>query len=263
MPFWRPPVNGLRELQEGFFQAMVSGGDSHFGSRIRANGLSGDRRLQVYRNNSRTSLTGALAAVYPALRSLVGEGFFEFMAARYLAAHPSRSGNLHDLGGQMAVFLQAFEPTAGLPYLPDVARLEWAWHRVFHAAFHDALDPTRLADVAEENYDTLRFCVHPAARLLHSPYPVLRIWEVNLPGFEGDQSVNLDQGGDRLLVIRRRLEVEIERLAPGDYALASALAAGENFTAACEQALAAQPDLDLGVAFGGLLAGGALVDFTL
>lgn len=256
-------MNGLRELQEGFYRDLAAGGGTGFGARIRANGLSGDRRLQIYRHNSRTSLTGALAAVYPALRSLVGEGFFAFTAARYQAAHPSRSGNLHDFGDRMAAFLQSFEPVAGLPYLPDVARLEWAWHRVFHAAFHDPLDPARLAQVAEEDYASLRFRLHPAARLLESPYPVLRIWEVNLPGYSGDQAVNLDQGGDRLLVIRRRLEVEIERLAPGGYALASALAAGLDFATACDRALAAQPDTDLGAAFGGLLAGGVLVDFSL
>ena len=42
------------------------------------------RRVQVYRNNVRTNLTGALKSIYPVVEKLVGDGFFNYTAAEYI-----------------------------------------------------------------------------------------------------------------------------------------------------------------------------------
>ncbi len=140
----------LRELQLGFAAALLDGAGDDFARHVRAVGLTGARRLQVYRNNTVLNLTGALAAVYPVTRRLVGEGFFQYTAACYIARHPSRSGDLHEFGEHFPLFLQSFAPVAALTYLPDVARLEWAYHQVFHAASHPPLDLAALARVPAE-----------------------------------------------------------------------------------------------------------------
>ena len=31
-------------------------------------------------------------------------------------------------------FLETFEPAQRAPFLPDVARIEWAWRQAYHAA---------------------------------------------------------------------------------------------------------------------------------
>ena len=131
---------GLRELQLGFAAAVLDDAGDGFARHIRAAGLTGARRLQIYRNNVALNLTGALEAAYPVVRRLVGEEFFRYAAARYIARHPSRSGDLHEFGESFPAFLETFGPVAGLVYLPDVARLEWAIHQVFHAASHPPLD---------------------------------------------------------------------------------------------------------------------------
>jgi hypothetical protein len=209
----------LRELQERFAQAVLGRDDTVLGQHVLANGMTGGmtgaRRLQVYRNNTLASLTEALAAVYPVVRRLVGEAFFGYTAREYILAHPSVSGNLHDFGGEFAAFLARFPGAAELVYLPDVARVEWAYHQVFHEADPPPLDLAALAGVSPEHYGALRFRLHPASRLLTSPYPVLRIWAVNQEGFEGDQTVDLAEGGVKLLVIRRGLEVMLEPLSEG------------------------------------------------
>ena len=61
-------------------------------------------------------------------------------------------------------------------YLPDVAKLEWAMDSVFHAADAVPLDLQALAAVPPEVFATLRFDLHPASRIVCSPYPILRIW---------------------------------------------------------------------------------------
>lgn len=257
----------LRELQERFAQAVLGRDDTVLGQHVLANGMTGGitgaRRLQVYRNNTLTSLTEALAAVYPVVRRLVGEEFFGYAAREYILTHPSVSGNLHDFGGEFAAFLARFPGAAVLVYLPDVAQVEWAYHQVFHEAEHPPLDLSALAGVSPEQYGELRFRLHPASRLLTSSYPVLRIWAVNQEGFEGEQTVDLAEVGVSLLIIRRGLEVMLEPLSEGECALLQAFAAELPFAQACAAALAAQPDIDLTAALQDHVLRGTLVGFSL
>jgi hypothetical protein len=250
----------LRELQQAF-AAGVLDDESGVLAALRPLRFEPARHLQVYRNNTFANLTDALAAVYPVVQRLVGAGFFGYLADRYIRSHPPRSGNLHDFGAGMAGFVAAFEPASALVYLPDVARLEWAWHEAFHAAEAGVPDPARLATLTSDRYSRLRFHLHPSARLLASDYPVLRIWEANQDGPEHDAIIDLGAGSEWLLIIRRQLEVLIERLSPGDYRLLQASQRGVSLESACEQALAAEPGLDLAAALRRHLTRGTFTGF--
>ena len=255
---------GLRELQLGFAAAVLDSAQNGFERHIHAAGLSGARRLQVYRNNSLLSLTGALKAVYPVVCRLVGDGFFDYAATQYIARHPSRSGDLHEFGDCFAVFLETFTPATELVYLPDVARLEWAYHQIFHAARHSLLDLAALAQVPVDRQGELHFQLHPAARLLESAFPILRIWQVNQDGHTGDSTVDLTESGVKLLALRHEnLEIEFQPLEDGEFSLLCALAEGRTFATACERALAAQPGLDLPACFSRHILQGAWVAFHL
>ena len=254
----------LRDLQLAFTQEVFEETGAGISQAIRANGLSGARRLQIYRNNMVSSLTGALQAVYPVIQRLVGEGFFAYAAHQYIHQHPSTSGNLHDFGCNFSEFLCTFEAVSTLTYLPDVAALEWAYHRVFHAAEHAPLDLTALAQIPQERHEELKFQLHPASRLLSSDYPILQIWQVNQDDYCGDQTVNLDQGGVDLLVIRRaNLDIQMQILEAGEFTLLQTLATGHSFGDACEQALATQPDFDVPASFQKHVVQYTLVDFSL
>ncbi|MBK8533641.1 MAG: putative DNA-binding domain-containing protein [Candidatus Competibacteraceae bacterium] len=254
----------LRELQLGFAAAVLDDEQNGFEQYIRAAGLSGARRLQIYRNNTLLSLTGALKAVYPVVCRLVGDGFFEYASAQYIARHPSRSGDLHEFGEFFATFLQAFAPAAEQVYLPDVARLEWTYHQVFHAAGHPPLDLVALAQVPTEQQGELHFQLHPAARLLESVFPILRIWQVNQDDYAGDPSVGLTAGGIKLLAFRREnLEIEFQTLEAGEFSLLCALTEDYSFAIACERALAAQPGFNLPACFSRHIVQGVLVAFHL
>ena len=250
----------LRDLQTEFAAALFDE-RPEMAARVRAGRFPAAQHLQVYRNNVVESLTGALRAVYPVVEKLVGDGFFRYAVHEYLRAHRPRSGNLHDFGDAFASFLAGFVPAAELPYLPDVARLEWAWHQAFHAADAPAFDLARLGAVPAEQHATLRFVLHPSARLLASDFPVVRIFEINQEGYDGDTSVDLGEGGVRVLVIRRGLTVYVEPLAAGEAELLAALAGQQPLGAAVQAALAAQPDFDLTGTLAEHLRRGTLVDF--
>ena len=247
----------LQALQRSFAEAIFTRGTP-------APAGIPEARFDVYRNNAFSNFRAALTDVYPVIVRLVGEAFFAHAADAYIGTYPSESGDLHDFGGEFHRFLASFEPAAALPYLPDVARLEWAWHRVFHAADAPAFDLASLASVPADRQASIRFHLNPAARLVGSAFPILRIWQVSQPGFEGDDTVNLDEGGDRLLVIRdASFQVSIESIPPAQFALLTACDAHADFGAAVAAALAIDPTLDIGSALQRLLARNVLSGFSL
>lgn len=251
----------LHELQRGFAAGVLHAVPPDILRHVVSGHFRAEQYFQIYRNNVFENLTAALKAVYPVIERLVGEGFFRYAAATYIAQHPPRSGNLHDFGESFAEFLGSFPPARELAYLPDVARLEWAWHQSFHAADSTPLAITALATIPAEQYGNLKITLQPSVRLVSSLYPVGRIWQVNQDGYTGNQGVNLEAGGVKLLVIRRR-RVEIEPLSEGDHALLSCFAAGIPFAQAAESALQAQTGYDLVAALPRHAATGVLAGFS-
>lgn len=253
----------LREIQTRFAEAVFNPKNVMSGVPIRAKGLSSERRLRIYRNNVFTNLTEALRASYPIIDRLVGEQFFDHAAARYIRHCPSGSGNLHDFGGRFAELLAAYPGASRLVYLPDVARLEWACQEVYHAAEPAQLKLAALAEIPQDRYEELRFQPHPASRLLASDYPILRIWQVHQPEWQGETTVDLSLGGIRLLVIRRALRIEFEPLSQGEYALLKALWEGRSLGDACGLALEAEPHLNVAALLESHVARHTLVGFSL
>lgn len=257
-------MNRLRDLQVAFAEAVLYREQTGIEERIAANGLAGARRLQIYRNNVFGSLTDALRDAYPVVHRLVGSDFFHFAAERYSGDYPSHSGNLHRFGEYFARFLESFPFAAELPYLPDVARLEWAYHRVFHAPFSvSRLDLQALNGLSPARWGEVKFTLHPARALLASKFPVLRIWEVNQDDFRGDDTVALDEGEARLLILRPALTVELYPLSVGEFALLEALSAERDIATAYEQAAAREPGFDLAACLNQHIAQGVLVGWHL
>jgi hypothetical protein len=202
-------------------------------------------RLAIYRNNVFSNYRKALREAYPVVLRLVGEDFFRQACDAYARECPSQSGDLNDFGDRFPEFLAHYAPAAGLAYLADVAGLEWAVERALYAADAPRLAAAELAAFPPDRLTDLRLDLQPAAQLLASEYPIARIWEVNQPGFSGDQSVSLDQGGDRVLVRRRDLGVEVVRLDADEYVWLSALQCGATLGEAYVEAAQAISQFDL------------------
>lgn len=249
-------MRSLRDVQMEF-AAALDGADDH------AAMLTSARRLNVYRNNIRTTLTETLGAIYPVVRRLVGDDFFKYCAREFIREYPSRSGNLNDFGSSFATFILTFKPARELGYLPDVARLDWSYHVAFHAADHAPMRPERLAALPAEHHEAVCFRLHPSAQLLASQFPILKIWKANQDGADPGETISLDEPGDVLLVIRPALDVEFIRLGPGAYRMLQSICGGDTFGAACAAALDADPEFQLEEFFAFCVTHGVIVDFTL
>lgn len=250
----------LRELQSAFVDGVFADAAPVCAAFTPAT----ERCFEVYRNNTFTNFTEALRAVYPVIERLVGDEFFTYAARRYVRDTPSISGDLHRFGAAFAELLAVLPACRELVYLPDTARLEWLMHEAFHAADHPPFDLRRLAALPPGRDDALRFCLHPACRLLASPYPVHRIWQVNQTGAaEQTPPVDLAEGGVHLLVARPRASVELELLAPAEFAALAALAQGQPLAAVFECACREDPAFDAGQFLRRRVAAHTLVGFRL
>jgi hypothetical protein len=236
----------LRELQRGFAAAALFGDTAALSNLgIEAGGLDAATRIAVYRNNVFGNYRHALAATYPVVRQLVGSALFDTAIAAFVRAYPSLHGDVNRYGGDMARFLATYPPARAQAYLPDVARLEWALDQANIAAEAPALDLPALAAVPVAALGGLRFALHPSVQILKSRHPILRLWQVNQPGYSGDDDVSPDEDGDLLLVRRAPDGVVIERLAPGEHAFLAALVRGRRLDDAEERSVAAEAAFDL------------------
>lgn len=202
------------------FLAAVLGGDE-----------PRDAGLAVHRRNILGARHDALAAAHPVTRRLVGEVFFREAAERFALATPSTSGDLHAYGGAFAEFIAAYPHARELPYLPDVARLEWAVHESQDAADGKPLDLAALARLPQWALGDLRFGLHPAVRLVSSEHAILAIWEANQLGRDGVPA--RDAGPDRILVRRDGLAVMPVAVQAPEWELLRALARGDTLAEAC------------------------------
>jgi hypothetical protein len=133
---------------------------------LAGNAAQNQARLALYRGNVLANSIAALRQHFPVLEQIVGETFFEGLARAFWQAMPPTCANLATFGAQLPVFLETFEPTAHLPYLADVARLEWAVHQA-----EDAADLP--VDAVSEEPAVLTM---PGTSVLVSTFPIAHIW---------------------------------------------------------------------------------------
>ena len=116
---------------------------------------------------------------FPVVRQLVGDAFFRAMAGAFVRQSPPVSPVLAWLRRCLCrLRVAAFPPAAGVPYLADVARLEYDRVVAFHAT--DA-EPVPVAEIAACLNDAaalpaLRLQLHPSLRVIDSPFAIASLW---------------------------------------------------------------------------------------
>lgn len=238
-------MTGLRELQHQFSQHILNPEHSALFSELVPGAFDPAQRIQVYRNNMAIGLTDAMGAVYPVIHRLVGDEFFQYCCREFMRCFPSRCGNLHDFGREFSAFLKDFKEADSLPYLSDVAELEWNYHVVYHEAEAQSLDLEALSRVNPDSFEALKFELNPACRIMRSRYPIAEIWRVNQDEYDGDQRVNLDSGACNLLLIRNREEIEIHNVDDASYAALTHMQRGDPLEQCLGAALEVEDDFNL------------------
>jgi len=182
-------------------------------------------RLHVYGGGYPARVQEALAETYPAVVHVVGDGAFAALVRRYVADVTLHSYNLNDAGAQLPQWLANDALATHLPFLADLARLEWQVARAFHAYEHASLDLGGFANwrIADWERAVLRF--QPSVAVVTSPWPIREIWESRETPTEAID-IDLSNRPDRVLVRRSGYAVLCESVDEAEADLLTALLAG-------------------------------------
>ncbi len=201
-------------------------------------------RLKIYRNNIVGSLTDVMVQSFPIINALVGEDFLSGMARHYVLNTPPQKGCLNTYGDRFDAFISEFKPAAALPYLPDVATFEIALNHAYYAKDDMAAMAEVLADIAPEMLADTVFYFRDSVRLISSTYPLSHIRDFCLTQNQED-TLDLDAGGQSLMIYRPALEVKIITVSMDEFLMLSALYAKTPLGDAVAQTMDSYPAFNI------------------
>ncbi len=202
----------VADLQTAFRRAILDNQPDRLAALIAPGGLPVMARIAVYRNNSLGALTSALRLAYPAVLALVGEAFFDGAAVGFAQAAPPASACLTLWGGDFSSYLARHPGCRDMPWLADVAALEWAVSEALHTSEAKAPPP----------------CLTPTLSCLRLRSPADSIRAAALAGGDGLDRIDLNAGPIHLAVTRRNGGILIRRLTAQAWSLLDQLAAGRS-----------------------------------
>lgn len=172
-------MNAEAQRQQALIAAILQRDDgASLQARMAARPAGVRRGLQAYQANAGASAERSLAATFPTVQALVGEESFAALARAFWHAEPPLRGDLAQFGRHLPVFIAAGEQLADVPYLADVARLDWLLANA-ERALDAQVDTDTLSLLAEVEPARLRLALMPGVAVLVSGHPVVSLWKAH------------------------------------------------------------------------------------
>jgi len=241
-------------LQSKVKQVILGSATADLATEFARGGFDPLRRFNIYRNNTFASLTATLLSVFPVTASLLGEGYFRFVAAGYIKGNPPVEPRLVRYGANFAGFLGRLDDLRAMPFVADVARLEWLIAEALDAPVAEPRTLAEFTAVGAAAVPDIR--LQPSLRLLFSRWPALAIWSAHQPGGDLDSLAKVRRRPERIALWRSHDSVRFLRLGSAHYAFMHALVKQRGLEAAVGRAVARSADLDLVATLHGLFADG-------
>lgn len=198
----------LRQLQQSFSEALYYR-HSTVAEQIAHGRFPAEQLLQIYRNNFIISLSEVLEATYPCVKAMVGEECFQQLARQYVLTHALQQSDVSTYGEGLDNTIEAINDLhQPLPYLADLARLEW---QVDCASRQAEVAPQfpfeKLQGIKEDVFANLQLTVPESTYYLDSDYAIVTLWQhITQDEFE-DMDINRPESAivqrrpDQLLVM--------------------------------------------------------------
>lgn len=220
--------------------------------------LTGDvdeatERFEIYRNNVRSARVAALRQTFPVLERFLGADYFSAAAALFVSTRPPVSAALHDYGDGFGDFLLQLPALLSMPWLGEVAQIERARVRAFHAANRLPFTLDASAEDLERQL-SVALSWHPSLTLIRASSPAFALWDSQVsnrppPSAQQWQPQNV-------LIWRQGFDLRTEALSAAQCELLELFKTGRSL----QQAAAARPHgpAQAATELGPLLARGCL-----
>lgn len=244
----------LQNAQVEFAELIISSEDI-------SDGLKPVANVKIYQKHYIAHLTKALVGHYPLLVKLLGEMTFKNIAKDYIACYPSTSGNLEDYGWYFSDFIRVYEPTAHLPYLPDVATYESISHSLHQASDIISFNPNLLKNIPIEKYAKLQFVLNTSCAIHQFNYPIMDI--IELCHEKIDKIDQLTQIPHYLLMHRCVGDIKVTVLTLAEFTFLDAIQHNMTLETALQMCLAVDAEFDLNRKLSDWIKNNTIVDFIL
>lgn len=217
----------LAALQADFTRAILGSDRAAAAAAVRGDPAAAALRLGIHRNTALSGLCEALRLSYPITERVVGADFFEQSALAFARRSPPAEPVLARYGAAFPAFLQLLPALADLPFVADVARLDWAVDQAGLAPPGHRSPGRSYALATERGSATVTLA--PSLRLLRTGTAVRGIW-LSVRAGDEDALADLDwRGGPQWLAIHHRDDdVAATVLTPACWQLCEALLAGHD-----------------------------------
>lgn len=196
-----------------------------------------DMGLAVYRQSSVSARRRALDEIYAVCCRLVGEACFDTLTREYVQRFASHSGDLNRYGESFPRFVDEIlrrEPGfADVPWLSDLAHLEWLCHLVYYRNDDAPFDAQRLVDIPPQQ---VMVALSSHVLLLRSDWPVHAIWQAHQQAHDTPSvTTPIVEGDWHLLVERRSFRAHVEAVDAETYRILTLLANARSISGLAER----------------------------
>lgn len=190
----------LRDTQNAFSKALhYQASGSECG--IVSDQFSADDRMQIYRNNFVIGYTEILSLTYPLVLALVGEECFDALARQHILTSVHSEGDVSSYGSGFAETIESISPIiSAVPYLGDIARLEWAMDLSQQANNYphpseELIPLAAMATLPVEQQAHIVLLLDNRVQLLASPFAIFSIRSgIIAQELEGIDPISVEQG---------------------------------------------------------------------
>ena len=215
-------------------------------------------RLDVHRQTILENLVNALKITYPCIWKLVGESCARGIALSYIhdLGNLPKDGRAHDFGNNFPEYLKEFPSIKHIPYLSDVAKLEWLKSLSYHARISHKISFENIQNLNEDQLYKTCFEFNDSFHLLCSCHPLLEIQEIVDNNQENAKLSINEESFHYYVIYQKDYIVSTAEIEESHFLFLTLLREGKYFGDAADKCLFLFPDFDLSICIGFMINSG-------
>lgn len=234
----------LREYQNQFKKAALNNDLSKIDKYVFSCGKQKQlQRFSIYRNTIFLSLIESLSHVFSTVLNLVGEDNFKVLTREFIKHHLPEEAHLSAYGGKFSDFIRTQpQVISDIPYLADLACLDWQRHLSYFAEDCDTLDMISLSAMSPEDMFSAKLTLAKSVMLFKSNFPVSHLLKMESLEIE---TLSLEEE----FLLTQRLQgsenIQTRRVTEADFTFLNRIQAGDELGEAFIATSEVFPDFDL------------------
>jgi len=202
----------MHNLKKAFKNSSLFNDDTKLLNIFSENHKKIEAYVNIYKNNFYENLTNTLTIVYPTVKKLIGENYFENLCKLYIKNNLPKKNNLVNYGENFASYIKSIQWLKNLYYLPDIAKLDYCMNKVYNSN-----KPYKI-EIRKDNVDYFDdFKIKNYIRFCKSNYPVDFIYKLCNAKTQNSTLIKLPQRESRLVVFKQNYMVRYIRLTSFEY----------------------------------------------